>query len=124
LLLSTGPEEHAYVIELDLYDEIDKEDVKEARTDRTITLAIAKKESGPHWPRLIKANGKAPPYVKVNWDKWVDEDEEDEAEVSGHLGPAQAHCELDNCQRHSGVAAAVRHSQQPAAASSQGAVQP
>ena len=33
--------------------------------------------SGPHWPRLLKAPGKVP-HVKTDFDKWVDEDEEDE----------------------------------------------
>lgn len=77
--LSSGPEEHKYALDLELYDEIDASDVKQAVTDRTITLVIAKKEEGPHWPRLLKASGKAPRYVKADWDKWVDEDEEDQA---------------------------------------------
>jgi len=28
------------------------------------------------WKRLLKAEGKPPHYVKVDWDKWVDEDED------------------------------------------------
>ena len=76
---ATGPEEHVYELVLDLYEQIDAEDVKELRTDRTISLVIGKKEEGPHWPRLLKAKGKAPQYVKADWDKWVDEDEEDQA---------------------------------------------
>lgn len=75
-----GPEEHKYVLDLELYGEIDASDVKKAVTDRTITLVIAKKEEGPYWPRLLKATGKTPQYIKADWDKWVDEDEEDEAE--------------------------------------------
>lgn len=35
--------------------------------------------SGPHWPRLLKAPGKVP-HVKTDFNKWVDEDEEDEME--------------------------------------------
>jgi hypothetical protein len=33
--------------------------------------------SGEHWPRLLKAKGKVP-HVKTDFDKWVDEDEEEE----------------------------------------------
>jgi len=75
---ATGPEEHTYELDLELYEQVNAEDVKEHRTDRTITLVIAKKEEGPHWPRLLKATGKTPQYIKADWDKWVDEDEEDE----------------------------------------------
>lgn len=76
---ATGPEEHAYSLDLELYGEIDKDNVSQMVTDRTVVLVIAKKEEGPHWPRLLKTPGKAPLYVKADWDKWVDEDDEEEA---------------------------------------------
>ena len=76
---ATGPEEHVYELDLELYDEIDPEDVKKHSTDRTVSLFIGKKAEGPFWPRLLKAPGKAPLFVKADWDKWVDEDEEKEA---------------------------------------------
>lgn len=28
------------------------------------------------WKRLLRGEGKAPHYVKVDWDKWVDEDDD------------------------------------------------
>lgn len=28
------------------------------------------------WNRLLRGDGKAPHYVKVDWDKWADEDED------------------------------------------------
>ena len=74
----TGPETHAYALELNLYDEINTDDVKENRTDRTLRLLIGKKEPGPFWPRLVKETGKVS-YIKTDFDRWVDEDEEDEA---------------------------------------------
>lgn len=82
----SGPEEHQYVLDLELYDQIDKDDIKQVTTDRTITLVIAKLDEGPYWPRLLKAPGKTPPYIKADWDKWVDEDEEDELDASGMGG--------------------------------------
>lgn len=30
------------------------------------------------WSRLLKQEGKPPVFVKVDWDKWVEEDEETE----------------------------------------------
>lgn len=88
-----GPEEHQYVLDLELNGEINPDDVKQITTDRTITLLIAKKEEGPHWPRLLKQTGKTPQYVKADWDKWMDEDDEeeqgdDEAGGMGGLDPA------------------------------------
>lgn len=80
---ATGPEEHGYSIELDLFGEIDPADSKQATTDRTILLIIAKKEEGPHWPRLLKEKGKVPQYIKTDWSKWVDEDDEEEAAAAG-----------------------------------------
>lgn len=42
---------------------------------RHIFCIIQKQEKG-WWKRLLKAEGKPPPYLKVDWNKWVDEDEE------------------------------------------------
>lgn len=36
---------------------------------------VQKAESG-WWKKLLRGEGKAPHYVKVDWDKWVDEDED------------------------------------------------
>ncbi|KAI7842815.1 hypothetical protein COHA_003561 [Chlorella ohadii] len=112
---ATGPDEHAYQLDLELYGEVDEQDIKQAgveetcggrvgthtlrlccaqpglyclcntslvqlATDRYITLAIAKKGPQEHWPRLLKAAGKPAPNIKVDWDKWVDEDEEEEGD--------------------------------------------
>lgn len=44
---------------------------------RHILCVVEKAEKG-WWKRLLKGEGKTPLYLKVDWDKWVDEDEEDE----------------------------------------------
>lgn len=74
----TGPDTHTYALDLNLYDEINVDDVKKHQTDRTLRLLIGKKEPGPFWPRLIKEKEKLG-YIKTDFDRWVDEDEEDEA---------------------------------------------
>lgn len=43
---------------------------------RSITCVLQKAEKG-WWKRLLRGEGKPPHYVKVDWDKWVDEDEDD-----------------------------------------------
>lgn len=43
---------------------------------------MQKAENG-WWKRLLRGEGKTPHYVKVDWDKWVDEDEEDGSGIHG-----------------------------------------
>ena len=44
---------------------------------RNVSCVIVKKENG-WWKRLLHGAGKTPPYLKADWDKWIDEDEENE----------------------------------------------
>lgn len=44
---------------------------------RTIVYLI-KKEESKWWNRLLKEEGKTPMFVKCDWDKWLDEDEQEE----------------------------------------------
>ena len=63
-----------YACELDLCGEIDETESKIARTDRHVTLSLAKSTEG-RWGKLVP--GKAPQHVKVDWGRWVDSDDED-----------------------------------------------
>jgi len=38
---------------------------------------LVKKTENKWWDRLLKKGGKTPVFLKVDWDKWVDEDEEE-----------------------------------------------
>lgn len=58
------------MLDLELYAAINKEDTKMSQTDRTILLAIAKKEP-EFWPRLLKQAGKPAPNIKARCDPWV-----------------------------------------------------
>lgn len=42
---------------------------------RSIVYVIKKAEQ-KWWSRLVKQEGKPPVFLKVDWDKWVDEDDE------------------------------------------------
>lgn len=44
---------------------------------RNILCSIQKEEKG-WWKRLLKSEEKPAPYLKVDWNKWCDEDEESE----------------------------------------------
>ena len=48
-----------------------------ATTPRSVFLMLMKESSGPHWGRLLKAAGKPPHFVKVDWSKYKDEEDED-----------------------------------------------
>lgn len=39
-------------------------------------FCILEKEEPKWWNKLLKGDAKTPHYVKADWDKWVDEDDE------------------------------------------------
>ncbi|XP_062024712.1 co-chaperone protein p23-1-like [Rosa rugosa] len=73
---TTGPEKTPYEVDLDLYDKIDVNESKASIGLRNIRYLVTKAEN-KWWSRLIKQEGKPPVFLKVDWDKWVDEDEEE-----------------------------------------------
>ncbi|KAL4795841.1 HSP20-like chaperone [Aspergillus venezuelensis] len=68
-----------YSVSLDLYGEIDPENSKVNHSDREVELVLRKKElKEEFWPRLLE-EAKKFHFLKTDFDKWVDEDEQDEA---------------------------------------------
>ncbi|CAD5219673.1 unnamed protein product [Bursaphelenchus xylophilus] len=67
-----------YQAELEFHGEIDKNQVRQVGTKRHIELILGKKEN-KWWPRLTSKPVKLP-WLKVDFDKWVDEDEQGEEE--------------------------------------------
>ncbi|KAL6648060.1 hypothetical protein ACP70R_012284 [Stipagrostis hirtigluma subsp. patula] len=65
-----------YELDLELFDAVNVEESKAAVAPRTICYLIKKAES-KWWPRLLKKEGRPPVFLKVDWDKWQDEDDED-----------------------------------------------
>ena len=72
-------EKHRYDLKLELLHPVNAKDSKISVGPRHIVVVVQKTEenSGPHWPRLLKQKHKDP-HVKTDFDKWVDEDEEEE----------------------------------------------
>ncbi|CAD7942953.1 unnamed protein product [Amoebophrya sp. A25] len=62
-----------YEFNFDFHAAVDKEESK-INKKRVIELVLKKKEEDS-WPRLSKAKL---PYVKIDWNKWVDSDDEGE----------------------------------------------
>ncbi|KAG4444490.1 hypothetical protein IFR05_000081 [Cadophora sp. M221] len=68
-----------YHVELEFYGEIDETETKLTHTAKNIALVLRKKElKEEFWPRLLK-DAKKVHFLKTDFDKWVDEDEQDEA---------------------------------------------
>jgi hypothetical protein len=68
-----------YAVEMEFYGEVDVEGSKAHHTARDIVYIIRKKElKQEYWPRLLKDKARVH-YLKTDFDKWVDEDEQDEA---------------------------------------------
>ena len=68
-----------YHVVLEFYAEIDTAESKIHHTDKNVELVLRKKElKEEFWPRLLK-DGKKVHFLKTDFDKWVDEDEQDEA---------------------------------------------
>lgn len=68
-----------YQVDLEFYAEIDEEESKIHHTAKNIEIVLRKKElKEEFWPRLLKDSKKVH-FLKTNFDKWVDEDEQDEA---------------------------------------------
>ncbi|TKY61786.1 cytosolic prostaglandin-E synthase [Spatholobus suberectus] len=73
---SAGAEDRQYELKLELFDKVNVEESKINVGVRSIFCVVQKAENG-WWKRLLCGEGKPPHYVKVDWDKWVDEDEDD-----------------------------------------------
>ncbi|KAK5660924.1 hypothetical protein OQA88_12297 [Cercophora sp. LCS_1] len=68
-----------YHLELEFYAEIDPAESKVNHTARDVEMKLRKKElDEAYWPRLLK-EAKKVHFLKTDFDKWVDEDEQNEA---------------------------------------------
>ncbi|KAI0440998.1 HSP20-like chaperone [Xylaria telfairii] len=67
-----------YHLEINFFDEIDVENSKIHHTARNVEMKLRKKDlKEEYWPRLLKDAAKVQ-FVKTDFDKWVDEDEQNE----------------------------------------------
>ncbi|XP_059631488.1 co-chaperone protein p23-1-like [Cornus florida] len=81
---TSGADSVPYEIDIDLFDKVDVNESKANIGLRNICYLIKKAES-KWWSRLIKQEGKPPLFLKVDWDKWVDEDEEQDSKVGAGM---------------------------------------
>jgi len=76
-----GSNQSEYEASIELYGEVDPETSTFVARPRNIEVVLKKKEEG-FWPRLTKGNGKIP-WIKVDFNKWKDEDESEDEELGG-----------------------------------------
>ena len=74
-----------YSFDIELYDEIDKENSKYTLDARNIFLKLKKKKEGPYWPRLTSDKVKYH-WIEVDWVYFTEEDEEEEAKEPNFEG--------------------------------------
>jgi len=73
-----------YEADLQLFAKLNGSERRQIATDRRVELIIPKAVS-EWWPRLLKDKGKVA-WIKVDFDKWKDEDEEKDEETTGDGG--------------------------------------
>ncbi|EIW86361.1 HSP20-like chaperone [Coniophora puteana RWD-64-598 SS2] len=79
-------EKRSYAFSLDLFAEVVPEESKRSLSSRSFVVVLRKKEhTAEYWPRLTKEKLKLP-FIKTDFSKWVDEDEQDDAEPDEDLG--------------------------------------
>ncbi|ODV88240.1 hypothetical protein CANARDRAFT_174078 [[Candida] arabinofermentans NRRL YB-2248] len=80
LQVSAKSEDQLYSLDLEFYKEIDTKKSKYESTGSHLFFIIYKKElQEEYWPRLTLSKLKYH-YIKTDFDKWVDEDEQNELE--------------------------------------------
>ncbi|KAI5795062.1 HSP20-like chaperone [Geopyxis carbonaria] len=83
LSFSGANKTYSYALELEFYAEVDVEESTSHHSGRGVEYKLRKKEAKDEfWPRLAK-EPKRLQFIKTDFDKWVDEDEQEEAEELG-----------------------------------------
>ncbi|KAI9093708.1 hypothetical protein K1719_027157 [Acacia pycnantha] len=75
---ANGVQGESYKFCLELYGPIVAEGCKTKSGLRNILCSIQKEQKG-WWKRLLKSEEKPAPYLKVDWNRWCDEDDEESA---------------------------------------------
>ncbi|KAL1314299.1 hypothetical protein HN51_041090 [Arachis hypogaea] len=73
---ASGAQGESYSFTLELYGPIAPERCRTKAGLRNILCYVQKAEKG-WWKRLLKSEEKPAPYLKVDWHRWCDEDDEE-----------------------------------------------
>ncbi|XP_074271010.1 co-chaperone protein p23-2 isoform X1 [Silene latifolia] len=85
---ATGRQGEKYECTLELYGAIAPEGCRTKTGLRNILCSIQKEQKG-WWKRILKTEEKPAPYLKIDWNKWCDEDDEEiDSDLSSEDGAA------------------------------------
>ncbi|XP_073016881.1 co-chaperone protein p23-2 [Primulina huaijiensis] len=73
---AVGVNGEPFLATLRLFENINPQGCKTKIGLRNILCSVQKEQKG-WWKRLLKSEQKPPPYIKVDWNRWCDEDDED-----------------------------------------------
>lgn len=85
--------ESEYVLDITLLKGIKAAESVCKISPRSVMFRIKKADTGPHWERLLKAEGRNV-HCKIDWQHWVDEDEEED-EFSPSFAESKDHEVMD-----------------------------
>jgi hypothetical protein len=81
LVFKGKSENKDYEVNIDFFEEVDAEGSTYNVLPRSVQMHVMKKDKDNEefWPRLLKDKLLAKNQIKLDWDRYVDEDEEEEA---------------------------------------------
>ncbi|KAG6372459.1 HSP20-like chaperone [Boletus reticuloceps] len=87
-------EQTKYEFDLELFAEVDPERSDRRLTSRSLVAVLRKREAKlEYWPRLTKEKLETP--IKRDFEKWVDEDEQDLPSIEDDFGLGVTIAEMD-----------------------------
>ncbi|KAI5566973.1 hypothetical protein POPTR_013G062600v4 [Populus trichocarpa] len=98
---AVGVQGESFDFSLELFGNVVPEGCKTKAGLRNIICSIQKEEKG-WWKRLLKSEEKPAPYIKVDWNKWCDEDDNESASDASDDNNA-AHGEDDESSDDDGM---------------------
>lgn len=85
ILLNVLSNNNEYKMEFELYNEINSNDSSYVIDDKSVKM-ILKKANDDNWSSLTKDKNLYKNNIKINWNRWIDEDaEEDEVNNEGGM---------------------------------------
>lgn len=74
-----------YSLDIELYDKVCVKESRVLLKGGEVLLILRKEKLGDIWPRLMKTNEK-PPYIRIDFDRWVDEYPEHDSNTTEEEG--------------------------------------
>ncbi|XP_049848269.1 uncharacterized protein LOC126313367 [Schistocerca gregaria] len=87
--------DRSFVIDLDFYGPVKSENVVAGVHGKQTQFTLDRAEAGEYWPRLLSDTLKFP-WLKVDWNHWIDEEEENKKPGYDMDGDFSKMCDNEN----------------------------